>query len=437
MDAKPGPPASTSNREEQSSVRLHGRWLLFARGLWGMLVVLTLTIFFASLPVYVALLQTPCAGPACEYQQLTPEQGETLKEVGLSRGDYTAYTVAFTLVILVICLAVSTLIVWRRSHDPMALLVALMLVTLGSIAVATAVPQIPSPWQVPNECLTLLFLALFLLIFSLFPTGRFVPGFMRSLFIVFLVVQVPLTFWDTGPLLPNSPGSRPGWLVSVGEIATLALIQLYRYQRVSTPLQRQQIEWVIFGLAVPSLLAVSLSVPYLMFPVLAEPASLYPLAYNQISFLLALSIPLSFGFAMLRYRLWDIDLLINRTLVYGLLTVLLAGIYVSLVVGLQVFLRGVISQDNSIALVGSTLAIAPLFQPLRQRIQTLIDRRFYRRKYDAAKIVEAFSATLRNEVDLSQLREHLLNVVQETMQPSHVSLWLRKDGQHRQSNIDV
>jgi hypothetical protein len=117
--------------------------------------------------------------------------------------------------------------------------------------------------------------------------------------------------------------------------------------------------------------------------------------------------------------------LINRTLVYGTLTVLLALVYVGLIFALQFLLRGIISQNNNVAIVVSTLAIAALFQPLRHRIQAIIDRRFYRRKYNAAKTLEAFSATLRNEVDLGQLREQLLNVVQETMQPAHVSLWLR------------
>lgn len=123
-------------------------------------------------------------------------------------------------------------------------------------------------------------------------------------------------------------------------------------------------------------------------------------------------------------------MLINRTLVYGALTVSLTGIYVGLVIGLSALLRGLISQDSGVAIVLSTLAIFVLSQPMRSRIQRLIDQRFYRRKYDAQKTLEAFSSTLRAEVDLDQLREHLLAVVQETMQPVHISLWLRSQEQH-------
>ena len=136
-------------------------------------------------------------------------------------------------------------------------------------------------------------------------------------------------------------------------------------------------------------------------------------------------IPISIGFSVLCYRLYDIDLLINRSLVYGKLMLLLAFVYNGLIIGLQALLGMIIKQNNGVAIVVSTLAIAALFQPLCHRIQATIDRRFYRRKYDAEKTLAAFSALLRNEVDLDQLCEQLLAVVQETIQPEHVSLWLR------------
>src|SRR6266487_4597882 len=210
-------------------------------------------------------------------------------------------------------------------------------------------------------------------------------------------------FLPDTPLLPNVPVSQLGWLVVVGEFSTVAAAQLYRYRRVSSPRERQQTKWVVFGLAVPIVVIVLVDVLALLFPVAVEHDALAVLAYNEVGFLLLL-LPLSFGFAMLRSRLWDIDVLINRTLVYGTLTVLLTGVYIGLIIGLSALLRGIIRQDSGVAIVLSTLTIYILFQPLRRRIQAIIDRRFYRSKYDAAKIIAAFSATLRQEVDLDQLR---------------------------------
>ncbi len=137
--------------------------------------------------------------------------------------------------------------------------------------------------------------------------------------------------------------------------------------------------------------------------------------------------PLALSIAVLRYRLYEIDLIINRTLVYGALTAMLVAMYVGSIVVLQGLLRALTGQESQLAIVASTLAVAALFNLLRHRIQAVIDRRFYRRKYDARKTLEAFSAKLRDETDLDALSDDLVGVVRETMQPAHVSLWLRPD----------
>jgi len=404
MNVEHAPTTMTESREPHSYARVPGRWLLLARVGWGALVVLTLAIFFGSLPLYLAQLQTPCAGSACWYTQLTPSQVGALTGMGLSIGDYTAFTVALTLASVVLCLVVSTLIVWRRSSDRMALLVALMLVTWGPIYITASVFQSASPWQVPNECLTFLSNTLCVLVFLLFPSGQFAPRWTRWTLVVFLAGLVPSTF--VAPVMPNSPISQLGWLVVQGEWVTLAIIQLYRYRRVSSPLERQQTKWVVFGLAVLITVDVGANLLALLFPVLASPGSLYPLAYSVVQYCLPLFLPLSFGFAILRYRLFEIDIIINRTLVYGLLTAIVAGVYV-LVVGILGTLLHAFG--NVLISLLATGVVAVLFQPLRTRLQRTINRLMYGERDDPhavlSRLGKRLEATLAPEAVLPTIVE--------------------------------
>jgi hypothetical protein len=228
-----------------------------------------------------------------------------------------------------------------------------------------------------------------------------------------------------------NPGNWPAGvqLVLYGLLLLSCLYaQVYRFRRVSPPVERQQTKWVVFGFVVLLALLIAVSVVGdLLFPELFTAGTVIDIVLDFVSFLAVLVVPITFAIAILRYRLWDIDLLIRRTLVYAVLTAGLAGIYFGIVVVLQGVLGLVAGGENSALItVLSTLAIAALFTPLRRRVQALIDRRFYRRKYDAARTLAEFGALLRDEVNLGALEARLVGVVEETMQPGEVWLWRRE-----------
>lgn len=386
---------------------MHGHWLVLARMLWITIFILMLVVFCANLMV----------------------------------GSYGLVPTILLVADTSMWFAVSLVLFWHKSTDRAILLISLQLALTGGFFF----PPLPlalrnyGVWWVPIDFLGLLAGVTLIFVYT-FPDGRFVPGFTRWFALGWIAVSL-LPVPIPGAVYPWNWWLSPLYtLVRIAFYCSLALALLYRYRRMSTPVQRQQIKWVVFAstIVIGEVSVVDLVVSVLpsYFPALGLSTQLHHLVSAIAFYLLPVLFPLSIGIALLRYRLWDIDLIINRTLVYGSLTGLLALIYFGLVIALQSVvhvLTGQVSQ-TPVVIVASTLAIAALFQPLRHRIQAIIDRRFYRRKYDAAKTVEAFRATLRNEVDLSQLSEHLITAVQETMQPTHVSLWLRSpehDGTHR------
>jgi hypothetical protein len=183
--------------------------------------------------------------------------------------------------------------------------------------------------------------------------------------------------------------------------------------------ERQQVKWVVYAAALGTT----------SFAISFVPEALGATRVEEVFFFLGVAgialIPVAAGLAILRYRLYDIDVVINRTLVYGSVTALLAGAYLGLILLFQLAFSP-LTEENSLAVALSTLAVAALFRPARNRVQALVDRRFYRRRYDAQRTLEGFASRLREEVDLDALRVELTGVVAETMQPAHVSLWLRE-----------
>jgi hypothetical protein len=224
----------------------------------------------------------------------------------------------------------------------------------------------------------------------------------------------PLGIQAVAGLFNQLSGFIPLALFACAIPCIIAVIQRFRQAR---GVERQQLKWFAFGTSLSVLMILTIIVLVFATPTGDAPSSLFYLA--------VVSIPISAAIAILRYRLYDIDELINRTLVYGLLSATLLLIYLLLVFGGQHLLSSFLDPSNGVVLVASTLVVAALFQPLRVRVQQLVDRRFYRSKYDAAQVAGRFGETLRQEVNLDQLCEHLVEVVQETVQPTNLSLWLR------------
>ena len=382
----------------QPDTRLRSRGLTLARLAWAAFLVLSLVLFIIGLPHYLAkpVEVIPPDWTLVEYQAAVGQIGREPTLLSIFSGWLYTFSSLLYLILGIV-------IFWRRSDEWEAVLMSAALVSFGLQLTNSEVEQIlPLLARFSNW----LGICLFFLAFLLFPDGRFVPRWMRWVAVFFVIFNL----WRFIP--ETLPWGFASFIIFPG----ILFPQIYRYRRISTPAQRQQTKWVVYGLAVGILPILVILLLLLMIPGAQSHTAMGLLLFNIVGGhlwgLFVLELPIWITISILRSRLWDIDLVIRRTLQYSLLSGLLALVYFGSVVVLQRIFTALTGQgQNELVTVLSTLALAALFAPLRRRVQDGIDRRFYRKKYDAAKVIAEFAATCRDETDLDRLTARLVEVV--------------------------
>jgi hypothetical protein len=386
-------------------------WLLVGAAVLAVFVYATATTLLAPFP------DCPARSPACAAAPFTQQDLRLADRLGWPGQVLGLVFVAATIVARLSLALVSVVIFTRRADDGVAWLTSITLLTGLVEGAANLLPPLHVTYSLVFAVGTLLFVP----IPFLFPNGHYAPRWTRWLAWPLAVALGAVTLWA-----PQSAAYQVlygAWLL----LSPYALI--YRYFRAATASERQQIKWVVVGLLGSFVVAANWIFVTPLFPPWApSPARLAFVLIGGLLYVVGyLTLAGSIGLAILRYRLWDIDVLIRRTLIYSTLTALLALAYFGSVLVLQSIFRALTGQgQNSLVVVLSTLAIAALFGPLRARVQRAIDRRFYRQKYDAARTLAGFAAAARDEVDLDRLSAQVVAVVETSLQPSQVSLWLRR-----------
>jgi serine phosphatase RsbU (regulator of sigma subunit) len=412
----------------REDTRLHGAGLSLARAGWLITFGLMVVIFAVSLPFRFAHYRAVCLRYRCLVDELTPADLTILRRLGLSPDVYAAGFVALAVLLFAAFVAVALVLFWRRSDDWLVLFASITLVLFGGTFPSTINFLLPSF----PEAHLLLDLFPFagavspILFFCVFPDGQLVPRwaigvggvYVADQALHFLLVPIDPRFTRvfTSTQLPAY------FLIYAGIVAA----QGVRYRWHATPRQRQQTKWVVVGLATALAGYLAAVVPFALDHSIGNlPFS--GLVATTVAYAAQLFLPISIAFAVLRTRLWEVDLIINRALVYGPVTLFLAGIYFVSVATFGLLWRTLTGETGDAAAVLSTLVIVALFVPIRRRVQRFVDRHFYRQQYDAAQTIAAFSESVRDVVGLADLATRLLRVVHETIQPQHVWLDVRGD----------
>lgn len=378
-----------------------------ARAAWMIVAALSVGCVIFSIPIEFARLEALCSD-GCP--------------LGLSGGFFAAFLVAVKLVLATVSFAVGAVIFWRRSDDRMALFAALVLVTLGVAVLAEspdALKEDPTAIDMAFLFVSYLHNTSIVLLFYLFPDGRFVPRWTRALAVAVVVLQAE-EFILPDSLFPNIPGGVNSALV-LGFLASIVYAQVFRYRRVSGPVQRRQTKWVVFGIT--ATVAGTQGVEILLPPLSSQ--TLLAMAGYTAFYLSVLFIPLSIGIAVLRYRLFDIDIIINRTLVYGVLTACVVVLYALVVGGLGTLLQTPENFGVSLLAVG---LVAVLFAPLRGRLQRGVNRLMYGDRDEPYAILSRLGQRLEATLAPGAVLPAVVRTVAEALKLPYAAIELDQEG---------
>lgn len=415
---------------DHSPTQLTGFRLSLARITWALFVLLSLgLLFIGTWDKFQAPLPSDCETSVCNPIEFTANDADILRALNFPVRLVAVGMPVANLIFNLGFIVVALFLVWRKSDDWLVLLLSGTLAVLGGVAFSPANDVLyrtrPELAPLVNYLQQPAYISISLLLL-IFPDGRFVPRWTRLLALPLGILPI-YTFVSASLSIESQPTFN---LIVYPAFILLAIYsQVYRYLRVSTPLQQQQTKWGILGIIGAFIAMVGWSLVALALPPeqpdIARAIAL--LVTWSLLPILGLIMPVSFAIAILRYRLWDIDLIIRRTMQYAVLTGILAVLYFGAIVFLQSIFQRLTGQRGSpMATVISTLAIAVIFNPLRTRLHDFIARRFYRHKYNAAQTLAEFSQTAQHEVDMQRLTEELIHIVNATMKPEHVSIWLRE-----------
>ncbi|HEX9036039.1 MAG TPA: GAF domain-containing sensor histidine kinase [Ktedonobacterales bacterium] len=412
--------------QNPAEMRLHGGWLLIARIGWIVLTLLILMLNAIAIPRTDALLQSVCQpGAPCLSYQVQPGDLRVLQQLGLSPAFNAAYQITWGMGTTLICSALAALIFWRQSSDRMALFCAYMLVLWGGATFSTLLDlglrTLAPVWYWLIGGVDLLTQVSPLAFFLLFPSGRFVPRWTRWGLLVIVLLEVQFVFFTNEYI---GQFSALNGLSFASLLFGLVGLQVYRYRRVSTFRERQQTKWVVFGLAVALGGFALLLLIGNLFPAVSANSSLggNPISATAVDGLLLL-LPISIAIAVLRSNLWDIDIIINRTLVYGALTASVVGGYILVVGYLGTLFR---TGSNLLISLVATGIVAVLFQPLRGWLQRGVNRLLYGQRDEPYAVVAQLSRRLESILAPDAILPAIAETLANSLKLPYVAIALRQ-----------